>query len=79
MTKAKPYFGRKVGGTNADLERHTKTERELRYHITQLDAVVASGSASEMDFAALDAYHILLNKLMESKAEVVDTLGRQKK
>lgn len=79
MPKAKPYFARKTKGVNADLERHSNTERELRQHITRLHDIIDNGSPSDMDWAALGTYMGLLVKLMDSKAEVVDNIGRQKK
>ena len=79
MSKAKPYFCRKTKGVNADLERHANTERELRQHIARYDDIIHAGSVDYMDYVALTTYVDLLNKLLDSKAEVVDTIGRQKK
>jgi hypothetical protein len=59
------YFYRKLG-RNADIKRHREKETELRCKIEEC-----------ADDRFITAYKNLLNILLQSKANLVSTLGRK--
>ncbi len=71
MSKA-GWFRKDVKGLNADIDRHRAKEAELDAKIAELE-----GSKNLIDIAALEVYHELRAKLLESKAEVVSKIGKE--
>lgn len=69
------YFWQNATGLKADVERHRAKERELDAKIAELEALV---EPSSMDLAVLQTYRSIRARLLESKAEVVDKIGKQK-
>lgn len=73
------YFGTfyKVRGLNADIERHTKAESDLRQKIETLEMKLQENPHCKMTKSSLKAYREFLNVLLQSKAEVVSKIGRK--
>lgn len=69
------YFWQNATGLKADVERHRAKERELDAKIAELETLA---EPSEMDLAVLRTYRSIRSRLLESKAEVVDKIGKQK-
>ena len=71
------YFGtfRKINGLNADIARHAKEERELRVKIEELEKKLQENPQDERIESCLRTYREFLNKLLQSKAEVVSKIG----
>lgn len=67
------FFVTQCKSIKADVERHSQAERDLRAKIASL-----KNSTDDMDVAACKSYEQLLQKLVESKAEVVAKIGRKK-
>lgn len=74
------YFGTyyKVRGLNADIDRHTKAENDLRQKIETLEKKLQENPHCQMTKSSLKAYRECLNVLLQSKAEVVSKIGRKK-
>lgn len=68
------YFWQPATGLNADIERHRVQEKEIRDKISELE---------ELNDEKYDRYlkveRYFLGQLLQSKADVVDQLGRKKK
>lgn len=67
------FFFKDVG-LNADIERHREKEKQLREKIKKLESIQ---NRTELEHAALSIYSEILVKLLESKADVVNKLGRK--
>ena len=67
------YFFGTTKGLNADIERHREKEREL---VAKLNSL--AGKTDDQSKAALRTYSNLLNKLQQSKAEILTQLGKKK-
>lgn len=68
------FFASNDMGLNADLERHRIKEHELRSVILRLSSI---DDRSDMDEACLVSYTNCLDILLQSKAVLVDKLGRK--
>ena len=68
------YFSDRATGVNSDIQRHIKKEQELTDMIAELE----QRRETQMDEVVLKAYNNLLQKLRQSKAEVVAKIGRIK-
>lgn len=62
-------------GLNADIDRHRKMEKELKDKISELES---QENRDEFQERYLLTYRNLLNQLWESKAKVVENIGRNK-
>ena len=76
MARARNYFWGKAPGLNADIERHRAHEQVLRARIAELEAKT---ELTEMDQRVLETWRHFLCKLQDSRAEVVNQLGRKRK
>jgi hypothetical protein len=70
------FFCDSVLGLKADINRHCKTEKELKSVIEDLERENAS-NPSEMNEALLRTYRELLSILQSNKAELVSNIGRK--
>jgi hypothetical protein len=68
------YFWDKANGLNADVERHRAKEAELDARIAELEA----RPNDPMAVAALRTYRRFRAQLLQSKAEVVNKIGKRK-
>ena len=68
------FFWNKAKGINADVERHRAKEAELDARIAELEA----RPEDPMAVAALRAYRRFRAQLLQSKAEVVDKIGKKR-
>lgn len=66
------YFWQDTKGLKADVQRHRAKEAELDAKIAELE-----GKDDPMSVAALRTYRHLRAQLLQSKAEVVSTLGKK--
>ena len=66
------WFWQDAKGVKADVERHRAKERELDAKIAELE-----GNKDPMDIAALRTYRRFRAQLLQSKAEVVDKIGKK--
>ncbi len=66
------FFWNKASGTNADIERHRAEEKELLAKIADLEQ-----KQDPMSIASLRVYRRFLAQLQQSKAEVVNKLGKK--
>lgn len=76
MARARNYFWGEAPGLNADIERHRAHEQVLRDRIAKLEAQT---ELTEMDQRVLSTWRHFLCKLQDSRAEVVNQLGRKRK
>jgi phytoene/squalene synthetase len=67
------FFWNNTSGLNADIERHRAEEKELLVKIADLEQ-----KQDPMSIAALRVYRRFLAQLQQSKADVVNKLGRKK-
>jgi hypothetical protein len=67
------WFWQDAKGVKADVERHRAKERELDARIAELE-----GKDDPMSVAALRVYRRFRAQLLQSKAEVVDKIGKKK-
>jgi hypothetical protein len=67
------FFWKDTKGLKADVERHRAKEKEYMDKISELE-----GSEDPMSVAALRVYRRHLNLLQNSKADVVDKIGKKK-
>jgi hypothetical protein len=67
------WFWQDAKGVKADVERHRAKERELDAKIAELE-----GKDDPMSIAALRTYRRFRAQLLQSKAEVVDKIGKRK-
>lgn len=67
------FFWNKANGVNADVERHRAKEAELDARIAELEV-----KDDPMSIAALRVYRRFRAQLLQSKAEVVDKIGKKK-
>lgn len=67
------YFWSRARGLAADVERHRAKEAELDAKIAELE-----GKDDPMSIAALRVYRRFRAQLLQSKAEVVDKIGKKK-
>jgi hypothetical protein len=68
------FFWDKAKGLNADVERHRAKEAELDARIAELEA----RPGDPMAVAALRTYRRFRAQLLQSKAEVVNKIGKSK-
>lgn len=61
-------------GLNTDIKRHMEKEKHLREEIKRLEDIQ---DKTDLDYAVISAYINILIKLIESKAIVVNKLGRK--
>jgi hypothetical protein len=73
----KNFFYKKASGVNADLARHTQKQKELELEIAEAEARVEADPTDSMAASVLRVYREFLNKLMDSKANIVYKLGRK--
>ncbi len=66
------FFWGDAKGVKADVERHRAKERELDARIAELE-----GKDDPMSIAALRTYRRFRAQLLQSKAEVVNKIGKQ--
>jgi hypothetical protein len=66
------WFWQDAKGVKADVERHRAKERELDAKIAELE-----GKDDPMSIAALRTYRRFRAQLLQSKAEVVDKIGKR--
>ena len=69
------FFWTKASGLNADIDRHRKQEAELAARIADLETQDQSDPMVE---AALRTLRHFMCQLQQSKADVVDKIGRAK-
>jgi hypothetical protein len=69
------FFWNKANGVNADVERHRAKEAELDARIAELEA----RPNDPMAVASLRTYRRFRAQLLQSKAEVVDRIGKKSK
>ena len=69
------FFWNKANGVNADVERHRAKEAELDARIAELE----SRPNDPMAVASLRTYRRFRAQLLQSKAEVVDRIGKKSK
>jgi hypothetical protein len=67
------FFWNRARGLAADVERHRAKEAELDAKIAELE-----GKDDPMSIAALRVYRRFRAQLLQSKAEVVDKIGKKK-
>ena len=67
------FFWTRTRGLDADVERHRAKEAELDAKIAELE-----GKDDPMSIAALRVYRRFRAQLLQSKAEVVDKIGKKK-
>ncbi len=67
------WFWQDAKGLKADVERHRAKEAELDARIAELE-----GKNDPMSVAALRTYRRFRAQLLQSKAEVVDKIGKRK-
>lgn len=67
------WFWTDVKGVKADAERHRAKEAELDARIAELE-----GKDDPMSIASLRVYRRFRAQLLQSKAEVVDKIGKRK-
>jgi uncharacterized protein YdcH (DUF465 family) len=67
------FFWQDARGLKADVERHRAKEAELDAKIAKLE-----GSEDPMDVAALRTYRRFRAQLLQSKAEIVNKIGKRK-
>ena len=67
------YFWDKTKGLKADVERHRAHEAELDAKIAELE-----GKEDPMSVAALRVYRRFRAQLLQSKADVVNNIGKRK-
>lgn len=65
------YFWEEASGLKADVERHRAKELELDAKIAALE-----GKDDPMSIACLQTYRDLRAKLLQSKADIVNKIGR---
>jgi hypothetical protein len=68
------FFWDKAKGVKADVERHRAKEAELDARIAELEA----RPEDPMAIAALRTYRRFRAQLLQSKADVVNKIGKQK-
>ncbi len=66
------FFWGDAKGVKADVERHRAKERELDARIAELE-----GKDDPMSIAALRTYRRFRAQLLQSKAEVVNKIGKR--
>jgi hypothetical protein len=69
------FFWGDAKGLKADVERHRAHEAELDAKIAELEANAEPGP---MDVAALRVYRRFRAQLLQSKADVVNKIGKRK-
>lgn len=67
------WFWKDAKGVKADVERHRAKEAELDARIAELE-----GKDDPMSVAALRTYRRFRSQLLQSKAEVVEKIGKRK-
>jgi hypothetical protein len=67
------FFWETAKGNKADVERHRAKEKEYMDRISELE-----GKEDPMSIAALRVYRRHLNLLQNSKADVVNKIGKKK-
>jgi hypothetical protein len=68
------YFYKPASGLQADVDRHRAKELDLRDCISKLEAVETK---TEFDDRVLETYKYLLDRLLTSKGDVVNKIGRK--
>lgn len=74
-TKTPMYFYRDAFGLNADIQRHRKTEQELLQKIKETEESTILSETEKIVY--LNSFRGILCILQQSKAEVVNNLGRK--
>lgn len=69
------FFWKDTPGLKADIERHRKQEAELEQRIAELENHDNPDSMTEV---LLRTYRHLMCQLQQSKADVVNKIGRKK-
>ena len=69
------WFHKDATGLNADIDRHRAEEADLIARIEKLEGIA---NPTEMDLRALRVYRGFLSTLQQSKAEVVNKIGKKK-
>ena len=67
------YFWQDAKGLKADIERHRAKEKELQDRIQELE-----GKDDPMSIASLRVYRRFRAQLLQSKADVVNKIGKRK-
>ncbi len=67
------FFWDKANGLKADIERHRAKEAEMDARIAELET-----KDDPMSIAALRVYRRFRAQLLQSKAEIVSKIGKQK-
>jgi phytoene/squalene synthetase len=67
------FFWQDANGVKADVERHRAHEAELDAKIAELE-----GKEDPMSIAALRVYRRFRAQLLQSKADVVNKIGKKK-
>ena len=67
------FFWQEAKGLKADVERHRAKEKEIQDRINELE-----GKDDPMSIASLRVYRRFLCQLQQSKAEVVNKIGKKK-
>lgn len=67
------FFWQDVKGLKADVERHRAKEKELDAKIAELEKM-----KDPMSIAALRVYRRFRAQLLQSKAEIVEQIGKRK-
>ena len=67
------FFWKDASGLKSDVERHRVKEKEYMDMIAELE-----GKEDDMSIAALQVYRRHLMLLQQSKADVVNKIGRKK-
>ena len=67
------WFWQDAKGLKADVERHRAKERELDARIAELE-----GKEDPMSVASLRVYRRFRAQLLQSKADVVEKIGKRK-
>jgi len=73
----KNFFYKKATGVNADLARHTQMQKYLELKIIEAEARVAADVSDKFAPGILRTYREFLNKLNDSKVNVVAKIGRK--
>lgn len=69
------WFWQESTGLKADVERHRAKEAELDALIAEIEA---NPEPTDLDLTALRTYRHLRAQLQQSKAEVVNKIGKSK-
>ncbi len=71
------YFWKTATGVNTDLARHDAARKKLEEQIVDFENRLLIEPDNEMTLRVLASYREFLNKLMESRVNVVSKIGRK--